>query len=82
MKNLFAKRRDASNPYKVYANALTGWSYSILKLNTSNTRKEYASAFCFVKSPYCPDGELGDTYIADIEGFRHEDFDLQPSAVA
>ena len=26
----------------------------------------YARWFCWVSSPFCPDGEYGDTYISDI----------------
>lgn len=27
----------------------------------------YARWFCFVTSPACPDGEYGDTYVAEIK---------------
>lgn len=68
-KNLMGKSRKPGNGYaKVEAN---GWSWEVLKMNQSLEKAKqnpYASAFMFVKSPYVPDGEYGDTYIKDVPG--------------
>jgi hypothetical protein len=39
-----------------------------LKKWQADDKKPYARWFCMVTSPYCPDGEMGDTYVAEIKG--------------
>lgn len=64
MKNPCGKTRPVSKPYETWTNG--SWTWKILKKYQADDKKPYARAFCFVTSPYCPEGELGDTYIADI----------------
>ena len=69
MKNLCGKTRDKSNPYEVWKSG--DWTWNVLrKYQTPEKEKGNAFArwYCFVTSPYCPDGEYGDTYIKDIVG--------------
>ena len=68
MKNECAKMRKPGNPYEVWTNGF-GWTWNVLK-KWQNPIEEAKNAnsrwFCFVTSPYCPDGEMGDTYVRDI----------------
>lgn len=64
-KNLCGKTRDKSNPYEVWEG--NGWRWAVLKKWQANDAKPYARWFCFVTSPYCPDGEMGDVYVSEIK---------------
>lgn len=66
MKNLCGKARPESNPYEVWENS-SGWKWVVLKKNQGDDNKQFASWFCKVYSPFCPDGELGDCYVADVK---------------
>lgn len=66
-KNVCGKTRDVKNPYEVWQHG--GWTWKVLKkYQTPENEKgnTFARWFCFVTSPYCPDGEYGDTYVKDI----------------
>jgi hypothetical protein len=66
-KNLMAKSRKPGNAYVVINDG--GWSWEILKMYKSvdaSAADGYARAFCFVKSPFVPNGEYGDTYLHEI----------------
>jgi hypothetical protein len=65
MKNLCAKTRPLSNPYETWTNG--SWVWRVLKKWQANDSKPYARWFCHVTSPYCPQGEMGDCYVADIK---------------
>lgn len=65
MKNLCNKVRTKDNPYEVWEGK--GWTWYVLRKYQANDDKPYAIAFCFVTSPYCPEGEFGDTYIQDYQ---------------
>jgi hypothetical protein len=65
MKNLCAKTRPVSNPYEVWTNG--SWTWKVLKKYQANDDKLFARWFCMVTSPYCPEGEMGDTYVAEIK---------------
>lgn len=70
-KNNWAKSRDKSNPYATFESA--GWTWRVLKAYQSaekETGNPHARVFCFVTSPYCPEGEYGDTYTRDIPGYQ------------
>ena len=69
VKNLKAKTRPVDKPYEVYSNG--SWTWRVLKHYQSpenEAKNPYARVFTFVTSPYCPEGELGDTYLKDITG--------------
>ena len=65
VKNQFAKTRPKENPYEVWE--ANGWTWNVLKKWQVDDEKPYARWFCFVTSPYCPEGEYGDTYVAEIK---------------
>lgn len=64
-KNLCAKTRPVSNPYEVWQ--ANGWTWKVLKKWQADDAKPYARWFCMVSSPMCPDGEMGDVYVAEIK---------------
>lgn len=70
MKNLCGKTRPKDNPYEIWVSFDNKWSWLVLKKYKSPEKEdkdEYARWFCLVKSPFCPNGELGDVYIKEIK---------------
>ena len=70
-KNKKAKTRPKDKPYEVYEQ--DGWTWRVLKhYQTANGElvNAYARVFCFVTSPFCPNGEYGDVYLKDIPGVK------------
>jgi hypothetical protein len=59
------KKRDKDRPYEIWRSK-DGWEWRVLKKYQNNDSVPYARAFCFVTSPFCPQGEYGDCYIAEI----------------
>jgi hypothetical protein len=79
-KNLCAKTMKREDAYEVWQNdrpfAIGGdvvearqWTTYVLKKYQADDEKQYARAFCDVVTPFCPDGELGDVYVADYKRF-------------
>ncbi len=64
-KNLCAKSRTKDNPYEVWSNG-SGWTWRVLKKWQADDDKPYARWYCFVTSPFCPEGEYGDVYVEDV----------------
>jgi hypothetical protein len=62
-KNLCGKTRKKEDPYEIWA--ANGWEWRVLKKYQADDNKPFARSFCFVTSPYCPEGEYGDTYVKD-----------------
>jgi hypothetical protein len=70
-KNECAKMRDKKNPYEVWRAG--SWTWKVLKKYQSPEKEAanpYARWFCFVTSPYCPNGELGDVYVREIKQWQ------------
>lgn len=65
MKNLCAKSRTKDNPYEIWQNS-SGWTWRVLKKWQAEDSKPYARWYCFVSSPFCPEGEYGDVYVSEI----------------
>jgi hypothetical protein len=68
MKNECGKMRKKDNPYEVWAGR--GWTWKVLKKYQSpegEAKNPYARWFCYVTSPMCPDGDMGDVYVSDIK---------------
>lgn len=65
MKNLCGKMREKDNPYETWTNG--EWTWKVLKKWQADDNKPFARWFCFVTSPFCPDGEMGDTYVSEIK---------------
>ena len=69
-KNECAVMRKPDNPYEVWVSADGSWEWHVLKKYQSPTneaKNQYARWLCLVKTPYVPDGEMGDVYISDIK---------------
>jgi hypothetical protein len=76
-KNTCNKTRPRGNPYEVWKSAPYGdpsdgqtWVWNVLKKWQSpdnEAKNPYARWFCDVHSPIVPNGEIGDTYVADIK---------------
>jgi hypothetical protein len=67
LKNECAKTRPATNPYEIWKSFDGSWTWAILKKWQVDDNKEYARWFCFVTSPFCPRGEMGDVYVSEIK---------------
>lgn len=66
-KNTWGKVRPKENPYAVYR--ANGWEWRVLKAYQSPEKEKgnpYARWLCFVTSPYCQGGEMGDTYVRNV----------------
>lgn len=65
MKNPCGKTRKANDPYEIWTG--NGWEWHVLKKWQIDDAKPYARWFCLVKSPFVPDGEMGDVYVSEIK---------------
>lgn len=69
-KNLCGKTVKKENAYEVWQSVDGTWIWYVLKKYQNEEKEavnEYARWFCFVTSPYCPEGEFGDTYVREIK---------------
>lgn len=64
--NPCAKTRPKDDPYEIWEG--NGWTWKVLKKWQVNDDKPFARWFCFVTSPFCPEGEMGDVYVSEIKG--------------
>ena len=64
-KNECAKMRPKTNPYETWRSG--SWTWQVLKKWQADDNKPYARWFCNVITPMCPEGELGDVYVAEIK---------------
>ena len=75
MKNTQAKTRPKDQPYEIWQNTRPvfeneqagDWTWKVLKKWQVDDNKQYARWFCFVTSPFCPEGEYGDVYVEEIK---------------
>jgi hypothetical protein len=63
-KNPCGKMRDKSKPYEIWEG--NGWKWLVLKKWQADDFKPHARFFCFVTSPFCPEGEYGDVWAHEI----------------
>ncbi len=68
-KNLYAKTRPVSDPYEVWVSRDGRWEWHVLKKYQLNDDKPYARWLCLVKSPFVPEGEMGDVYVDEIKAY-------------
>jgi len=69
-KNECGKTRPKDKPYEIWKTADGAWEWHVLKKYQTPEKEAaniYARWFCLVKSPFVPDGEMGDTYVKDIK---------------
>lgn len=70
MKNECSKSRSKDRPYEVWTSFDGQWVWKVLKKWQAPDKEAsdpYARWFCFVTSPFCPDGEMGDVYVQEIK---------------
>lgn len=67
MANPFAKSRPKDNPYEIWKSEDGDWEWHVLKKWQIDDDKPYARWFCLVKSPFVPNGEMGDVYVSEIK---------------
>jgi hypothetical protein len=53
--------------YQVWRTPDYSWNWYVLKMYQADDDKPYARWFCYVFSPFCADGEMGDVYVSDIK---------------
>lgn len=71
MKNECGKMRKPDQPYEVWQTPDGAWTWKVLKKYQSPDKEAgnpYARWFCFVTSPFCEYGEMGDVYVQEITG--------------
>jgi hypothetical protein len=68
-KNLCGKTRPANNPYEIWKSFDGSWEWRVLKKYQIDDNKPFSRWFCMVKSPYVPDGEMGDVYVSEIKQY-------------
>lgn len=44
-----------------------GWEWRVLRKYSKDDINPFTRWFCFVTSPHCPQGEVGDVYVGDIK---------------
>jgi hypothetical protein len=66
MKNLCAKTVKPENAYEVWQSGT--WTWYVLKKWQADDNKPFARWFCLVKTPFVPEGELGDVYVKEVRG--------------
>jgi len=69
MKNLCNKTVSRENAYEIWQLPDKTWTWYVRKKYQADDNKEYARWYCDVVTPFCPDGETGDEYVANIKEF-------------
>ena len=70
VKNKCNKLRPRDKPYEIWKSPDGSWEWHVLRKyqNPENEAKNpYARWHCLVKSPFTPEGELGDVYVKTIK---------------
>lgn len=73
-KNLCGKTRPVDQPYEVWQADGGTWTWRVLRKYQAphmEIKNRHARWFCHVTSPMCPDGDLGDVYVAKIQRYAH-----------
>jgi hypothetical protein len=66
-KNLCAKTVKPENAYEVWESSDKSWKWLVLKKWQADDNKPFSRWFCMVYSPFCPNGEMGDVYVSEIQ---------------
>lgn len=67
VKNPCGKTVKRENAYEIWQTLDGTWTWYVLKKWQIDDDKPRARWFCDVVTPICPNGELGDVYVADIK---------------
>ena len=62
-----SQRIKLNQPLEVWGTPDGSWKWEVYKKNQKDDDQPNASWFTKVKSPFTPEGELGDTYVKDIK---------------
>lgn len=68
--NPCGRTRPKERPYEVWRSPGGTWEWRVLKKWSSQAGEAedtQARWHCFVTSPFCPDGEYGDVYAAEVK---------------
>lgn len=68
IKNVCGKTVKIENAYEIWKSK-DGFTWYVLKKYQADDNREFARWFCFVTSPFAPEGEYGDTYVSDIKSY-------------
>lgn len=66
-----SQRIQQNKPIEVWRSSDGSWTWEVYKKYQKPEKEAtnpYARWFCKVKTPYVPEGELGDVYIKEIKG--------------
>ena len=63
------ERIRAGMPLEVWRTPDGSWTWEVYRKYQKDDNKPYARWFCKVKSPFTPDGELGDVYVSEIKTY-------------
>ncbi|MGD9381077.1 MAG: hypothetical protein PVI03_01395 [Candidatus Thorarchaeota archaeon] len=69
-KSELSKRIDENRPIEVWESPDGTWKWEVYKKYQKpdkEAKNPYARWFCKVKSPFVPQGELGDVYVREIK---------------
>ena len=70
------KRKE---PLEIWSTPDGSWTWEVLRKYSKNDDAPHARWFCNVKSPYVPEGELGDVYVREIKSVaRRKDVATAP----
>ena len=67
-----SSRLKANKPIEVWQSFDGSWIWEVYKkyqTPANEAKNPYARWYCKVYSPYVPEGEIGDTYVADIKKY-------------
>jgi hypothetical protein len=73
-----SKRISENRPIEVWSTPDGSWKWEVYKKYqkpANEAKNPYARWFCKVKSPFTPQGELGDVYIREIKSHAHKVFE-------
>jgi hypothetical protein len=69
--NPCAKTVDRAHAYEVWRSFNGTWTWYVLKKWQIDDDKPHARWFCFVTSPFVPEGELGDVFVSEIKAWAY-----------
>jgi hypothetical protein len=72
------QRIRAGKPIEIWTTPDGSWTWEVYKKYqkpAGESKNPYARWFCRVKSPFVPQGELGDVYVNEITKYARKVFD-------
>jgi hypothetical protein len=84
-KSELSKRIDEGRPIEIWESPDGSWRWEVYKKYQKpekEAKNPYARWFCKVKSPFVPQGELGDVYVREIKGYARKIFEEKAKSKA